>query len=82
MSFVADKLDDFYHNGKASKLPFLNLISLPRCLMIMYRQDNFLLHWPSRDDVFNSMDAGIPVKNGVERNEENLNSRMIAPLTF
>ena len=31
--------------------------------MIMYRQDNFLLLWPSRDDVFNSMDAGILLKN-------------------
>ena len=36
--------------------------------MIMYRQDSFLLHWPSRDDVFKSMDAVIPFKNGVEGN--------------
>lgn len=63
---------------------FINLIFLSRCLMIMYRQDCFLLHWPSEDDVFNSIDASIPVKFGVERNEENLNrlGAMIAPLTF
>lgn len=67
MSLVADKLKHLDRNGTALNC-LLILIFMSRCLMIMYRQDSFLLHWPSRDGVFNCMDAVIPLNNDVEGN--------------